>query len=196
MTALLPLARGCALASLLAAGLASAAETRESPLLLAELIVGPENAAPTAPAKSPARTQRERAAAARKDAPTAVIVGEVEEDGVLSPRGGAPAEERAFEQRQRARSALQGNEVGSSAYPAAPAFDSPNTAANRRNKARAYTGTGNAREIDLSQLDRDGVPLVPCQEVDNVSGRIGDDTLSGSIVFLVRNGQQIKVRCR
>jgi hypothetical protein len=65
-----------------------------------------------------------------------------------------------------------------------------------RNKARAYAGTGNGQDIDLSNVGRDGIPLVPCRDVDNVSGRIGDDSTSGSIVYIVRNGQQVKVRCK
>ena len=50
--------------------------------------------------------------------------------------------------------------------------------------------------MDLSNVGRDGIPLVPCRDVDNVSGRIGDDSITGSIVYIVRNGQQIKVRCK
>ena len=195
MSPRLPRTLSFALAGLLVAGMASAGEIVQ----LAELIVGKESPASAAPAKSPARVQRERAKAEQKETPYPIVIEPQDEAGVLSPRGGAPADARAFEQRARARSMLQGNEAGVGAYPnVIPGQGDATTGAttNLRNRARAYTGTGNFRDLDLSQLDKDGVPLVACRDTDNVSGRIGDDTLSGSLVILVHNGQQIKVRCR
>lgn len=158
---------------------------------MAELIVGPEKA-PARP--SSAHTQRERAGSYQ----SAPVNPENDEVGVLAPRGGAPAEERAYDNRTKARSYQQGGDIPSPIpMPAVIGNDTTQTrGVENRNKARAYAGTGNAQEMDLSHVGRDGIPLVPCRDVDNVSGRIGDDSLSGSLVYIVRNGQQIKVRCK
>lgn len=158
---------------------------------MAELIVGPEKA-PARP--SSAHTQRERAGSYQ----SAPVNPENDEVGVLAPRGGAPAEERAYDNRTKARSYQQGGDIPSPLpMPAVIGNDATQTRGfENRNKARAYAGTGNVQDMDLSHVGRDGIPLVPCRDVDNVSGRIGDDSLSGSLVYIVRNGQQIKVRCK
>ena len=162
-------------------------------MLLAELIIVPEKA----PSKSTSQSQREKAGRYQGEAPANL---EDDEVGVLAPRGGAPTEEKAFENRSKARAYQPSNDNSSP-----PPFSGSGAAGSdggqprpmeQRNRARAYTGTGNAQDMDLSHVGRDGIPLVPCHEVDNVSGRIGDDTMSGSIVHIFRNGRQIKVRCR
>lgn len=167
----------------------------------AELIIGSEKPLDK-PAVSGARSQRERASSFQKNSPTPVIVIDDESGGVLAPRGGAPAEERAYENRARAKS-YQSSGDSSMPLPlpggaGLPGMDGTTAgrAADQRGRARAYTGSGNARDIDLSNVGRDGIPIVPCHNVDNVSGRIGDDSLSGSLVFIIRNGQQVKVRCQ
>ena len=162
-------------------------------LILAELIIGPESS--QGHASQGASRQRAKASTYQDERPIVVD----DDVGILQPRGGAPAEERAFENRNRARANQQSGEgSGPILAPGMPLPDLNSTtrSAEQRTKARTYTGTGNAQDIDLSNVGRDGIPLVQCHNVDNVSGRIGDDTISGSIVFLVRNGQQIKVRCR
>ena len=162
-------------------------------MLLAELIIVPEKA----PSKSTSQSQREKAGRYQGEAPANL---EDDEVGVLAPRGGAPTEEKAFENRSKARAYQPSNDNSSP-----PPFSGSGAAGSdggqprhmeQRNRARAYTGTGNAQDMDLSHVGRDGIPLVPCQDVDNVSGRIGDDTMSGSIVHIFRNGRQVKVRCR
>lgn len=162
-------------------------------MLLAELIIVPEKA----PSKSTSQSQREKAGRYQGEAPANL---EDDEVGVLAPRGGAPTEEKAFENRSKARAYQPSNDNSSP-----PPFSGSGAAGSdggqprpmeQRNRARAYTGTGNAQDMDLSHVGRDGIPLVPCHEVDNVSGRIGDDTMSGSIVHIFRNGRQVKVRCR
>lgn len=159
---------------------------------MAELIVGPDKA-PSRP--SSAHTQRERAGSYQSSAP---VNSENDEVGILAPRGGAPTEERAYENRAKARAYQQGGDaLAPLPMPALIGTDSAQTrSVENRNKARAYAGTGNAQDMDLSNVGRDGIPLVPCRDVDNVSGRIGDDSITGSLVYIVRNGQQIKVRCR
>lgn len=76
--------------------------------------------------------------------------------------------------------------------------DSPaaRSAAENRRKARVYSSTATGNDIDLSYVGRDGIPLVKCEPIDNVSGRIGDDSLPGSLVMIFVRGKQIKVRCR
>lgn len=159
------------------------------PLLMAELVIGPDKA--PAQQGSGVRTQRDRAAGYREDSP--VIVDD--SPGILAPRGGAPAEERAYDNRSRARSYQQQSDAGfGTAFPggADPYVGVGN---DNRARARAFATTGSSDEIDLSNVGRDGIPLVPCRPVDNVSGRIGDDSIRGAIVLIVRNGQKIKVRC-
>ena len=157
------------------------------PIQLAELIVGPDRA--PAQSGSGARSQRDRAAGYRDEAPAIIDDG----PGILSPRGGAPAEERAYDSRTRARSYQQQTDpaYGAIVQGAQDAYGG----GDNRARARAYATTGNNDEIDLSNVGRDGIPLVPCRPVDNVSGRIGDDSIRGAIVLIVRNGQKIKVRC-
>ncbi|WP_371324005.1 hypothetical protein VX159_00295 [Dechloromonas sp. ZY10] len=179
------------IATCLLVSVADASDRLGEPFFLAELIVGQEKPAPAKP--SGARSQREQAGAYARDSAGVPIVIDDEEAGFLSPRGGAPAEERAYEGRSKARNYQQGG--GSLPIVASPA-DSVSATSDMRGRAKAYTGTGNVRDIDLSNVGRDGIPIVPCQEVDNVSGRIGDDSASGAIVYLVRQGKQIKVRCK
>jgi len=161
-------------------------------VLLAELIIGPEKA----PSKSASQSQREKAGRYQGEAPANP---EDDEVGILAPRSGAPTEEKAFENRSKARAYQPGSDNSSppSSFSGTAGSDGGQPRhIEQRNRARAYTGTGNAQDIDLSHVGRDGIPLVTCHDVDNVSGRIGDDTMSGSIVHIFRNGQQVKVRCR
>ncbi|MBU3695210.1 hypothetical protein [Dechloromonas sp.] len=157
------------------------------PMQFAELIVGPEKA--PAQTGTGARNQRDRAAGYRDEAPIFVDDG----PGILSPRGGAPAEERAYDNRSRARSYQQQSDpaYGAIIQGGQDAYGG----SDNRARARAFATTGNNDELDLSNVGRDGIPLVPCRPVDNVSGRIGDDSIRGAIVLIVRNGQKIKVRC-
>src|SRR5574343_1717870 len=173
---------------------ACAVESAPGAELLAELVIGQEKPAVAKPAG--ARTQREQAGSYARDlvAPP-VVVGEDEESGFLSPRGGAPAEEKAYEERAKARSYQHGSGATGGAVTILPG-DTASPTGDLRGRAKAYSGTGNLRDVDLSNVGRDGIPIVPCLDVDNVSGRIGDDTTSGAIVHLIRQGKQIKVRCK
>lgn len=173
---------------------------RQGSILLAgEIIIGADrNDSAGAPS---ARSQRERAGAYQKGIEGALPAPE-EDDGILSPRGGAPAEERAFDNRMRARTYQQGMDAPAGLpgmLPGMGVIPVPATSQERardlRNRARSY-GAGSGQGIDLSQVGPDGIPIVPCKDVDNVAARIGDDMVSGSIFYLVSNGQQIKVRCK
>lgn len=161
-----------------------------TPAVMAELIVAPQGGSKP----SGASVQRAKAASYQNELP---VASDDDGDGLLSPRGGAPAEERAYDNRVRAKAYQQ---LGEPLPPPIPATVSANDgqprATGQRSRARAFAGNGNGQDIDLSHVGRDGIPLVTCHDVDNVSGRIGDDTLAGSLIFIVRNGQQIKVRCK
>lgn len=192
---------GGLLATLLTLSGAAAADVRDN--LFAELVVGSERQAPARP--SGARTNREQAGGYARDASPAPLVVESDgedEAGVLAPRGGAPSEERAYEGRSRARAyqspggGVPGQQLVPQGLPGSIGEVMPGGAGELRGRARAHVGSGNARDIDLSHVGRDGIPIVSCQDVDNVSGRIGDDSSAGAIVLLIRQGRQIKVRCR
>jgi hypothetical protein len=62
-------------------------------------------------------------------------------------------------------------------------------AINNVSKARAYTKNLTAKNI--AEL-----PVVSCDSSNNVTGRIGDDTLSGSIVTIMINHKQVQARCK
>ena len=182
-----PLAISLLMSSTLLLGLTSwQVRATSEPVLLAELLVAPEKS----PAKPSAQNNREKAAQYQADTVN------TEEVGILSPRGGAPSEAKAFDNRNKARAYQQGGNYPIPQVLPGPPGETQARPAEQRNRAQFYAGTGNGQEIDLSHVGKDGIPLVPCHDVDNVSGRIGDDTASGSIVFIVRNNQQIKVRCR
>lgn len=186
---------------MLSGSLAWAEVTLDAPgkiLLAGEILIGPDKS--DVRPNNGARNQRERASAYKKGTEDAlpVTVAE-EEDGILAPRGGAPAEERAYDNRVRARTyqpvgdqgALsQGMNGGSGDLPV-PAT-TQDRAKDMRNRARSWA----PGEIDLSHVGPDGVPLVPCKDVDNVTGRIGDDVAAGSIFYIMRNGKPVKVRCK
>ena len=185
-----------ALASFLASQPALAdVVTAPGVIQLAELIVAPDKGG--AKSSAGARSQRDKAGSYQNGAP---VNSEAEEYGLMSPRGGSPSEEKAYENRVKAKLYQQSGEYATQPLPLPGAIPggegTQSRSVEQRNRARAYTGTGNGQDIDLSNVGGDGIPLVPCGDVDNVSGRIGDDTSSGSLVFIVRQGQQVKVRCR
>ena len=180
---------------LVAAGLVQA-QVEMGNLRLAELVIGNDKPLPK---ESAARNQRERASALQRE--EKVVIPDEEEAGLFAPRALPPVDERNYDSnRSRAKSYQQGagGEMIYGVPPGGiPAVErSAARATDQRQRARMNINTGSGQNIDLSHVGRDGIPLVPCHDVDNVSGRIGDDSLSGSIVYLIRNGQQIKVRCR
>lgn len=175
-----------------------AAGSEFPPMLLAgEILIGPDRNEIRAPGGS---TQRDRAAAYQREKEELLP----EEDGFLSPRSGAPAEERAFDNRTRARIYQQGVDP-SAVIPGAQSGQGglplPATSQERardlRTRARSFNGNSNAQEIDLSNVGTDGIPVVSCRgDVDNVAARIGEDGISGSVFYIMRNGKPVKVRCK
>ncbi|MDD4928551.1 MAG: hypothetical protein PHP85_04660 [Gallionella sp.] len=62
-------------------------------------------------------------------------------------------------------------------------------AADNVSRARAYMK--NSPSQGIAQL-----PVVSCDNADNVTGRIGDDSQSGSIITIILNGIKVKARCK
>lgn len=155
---------------------------------------------------SAARSQKERAGAyqGRPVTPTPITEDETEEEGVMSPRGGVPAENRAYENRIRAGAYQQGKmppqemslEKLMNGATRESQMNTQERARDSRLKARSYVDT--SKDVDLSNVGRDGIPVVPCdKDVSNVSGRIGgDENVSGSLFQIYRNGKPVKVRCQ
>lgn len=56
-------------------------------------------------------------------------------------------------------------------------------------KARAYMENTTSQRITE-------LPVVSCENVNNVTGRIGDDSQSGSIITIMINGKQVRARCK
>ncbi|HZX29777.1 MAG TPA: hypothetical protein VFF03_00360 [Rhodocyclaceae bacterium] len=159
-----------------------------------EILVGPDKSEIRTPG---ARNQRERAGAYQRGAE---VLPEEEEGGFLSPSGGAPAQERAFENRAKARAYQQGVD-GPAAIQGLPAglgeLTGQDRARDLRGRAKVYTGSGSGQDMDLSHVGADGIPIVPCRgEADNVAARIGEDAVSGSVFYVLRQGKQVKVRCK
>lgn len=195
---------GCLLvacAGALAAG--DAFETpRPEPMLLAgEIILVPPKGE-GASSDSEASRQRESAREYRKGqtAQPAVIVVPEDEGGVMSPRHSING---AAENAARARAARQGDSGGSIVTPsvvlpdAPPAVvETPSAQSAKRNRARAIEYRRGEQHSAVVAKGGDGLPIVDCSNVDNVAGRIGDDTRSGSVVILIQDRNQVKVRCR
>lgn len=179
----------------------------QAPMLLAgEIILGPArasstNSQPSTDASNAAR-QKKAARDYRKEqaAPQEVIVvPEEEEGGILSPR---QAPSGASESVARARDARQGD-TGSAVVPAPTGTREPTAhpeeaaaLSAQRNRAKAMGYRAGDRGTSVAVKGSDNLPIVDCSNVDNVSGRIGDDTRSGSVITLIQGSNQIKVRCR
>jgi hypothetical protein len=139
------------------------------------------------------RNLRDRAASYARDAGSA-STAEDAEPGLLGPRGpgvtGSSArEDRAADNRSRARSYQQGSESGGSDA-------SADRLSAARERSRVDTSSGSADDLDLSNVGRDGIPVVPCYRSGNTAGRIGDDSLSGMVVQVTRANRLVKVRCK
>ncbi|MGE5492918.1 MAG: hypothetical protein ACM31P_16695 [Actinomycetota bacterium] len=159
-----------------------------------EILLGPDKSDVRTPG---ARSQRERAGAYQRGAE---VLPEEEEGGFLSPSGGAPAQERAFENRSRARAYQQGMDLPAAVQGLPAGLGDPtgqDRARDLRGRAKVYTGSGSGQDLDLSHVGQDGIPIVPCRsDVDNVAARIGEDAVSGSVFYVMRQGKQVKVRCK
>lgn len=200
-----PLKHFAGLALLVAGAAVIAADPAAAPvgpmLLAGEIILVPPKA-DTSSGATEAGRQREMAREYRKGqtaAPPAVIVVPDEEAGVLAPRPGMSG---AAENAAKARAYRQGDN-GVTFVPAPVVQESPQAGSEtpaaqsaRKNRARAIEYRKGEQHSTVSVKGADGLPVIDCSNVDNISGRIGDDTRSGSVVILVQDRNQVKVRCR
>lgn len=179
-------------------------------VLAGEIILSPSPGGPAA-GESEAARMREAAREQRKgknSAPVVVIVDDAE-DGVLSPRRGpsSPADNaakaRAYRVEGETDNASQPSVIlGPLPSDASPPTDSVSAQKAHGNRMRAteyrkgesYSSSSSSSSVTARVGD--GLPVVDCSNVDNVAGRIGDDTRSGSVVILVQGRNQVKVRCR
>lgn len=142
--------------------------------------------------RSRARSQQTDGAA--PGATTIIILPDGEDDGILAPRGGTSLPEnraRARDYQRDGASSPQILIVPEQRDPAATETTRDRLEENR-SKARAYMKNDGSPGL----VGPDALPLVSCRDVDSVSGRIGDDTQSGSIITIFKDGRQQKVRCK
>lgn len=173
-----------------------------------EIVMSPpkSNAPVTTDSGKEASRQREAARDYRKehipDTPTIVVVPD-DEEGMLSPHRSSSSS--AAENTARARANRQ-SDSGSGAVvppilsPEAPTsgsrMDSTQRARDNRNRAAEYRTGEQKSDRRFAVVGKDGLPIIDCSATENVAGRIGDDTHSGSVVILIQDRNQIKVRCR
>lgn len=172
-----------------------------------EIIVGSGSGTDRERASRDATDLRERARSQRTETAPAVplssVVDELD-DGPFSGRS-APA---ATDNRQRARTyQKQGNEtpsgnVGGIVTPSAieqlmvdPDSNQGRVKSNI-NRARAYQRGESPGVTNPAFGGTENLPLVDCKDTGSVTGRIGDDNISGAVIVVMRNGKGVKVRCR
>lgn len=132
----------------------------------------------------------------------AVIVVPEDDEGMLSPRrsGSGAAEHssraRTYRQIDTSSGVVAPQLMAPDAAPGSKIESSTQRARDNRNRATEYR-TGEARiGNQVAVVGKDGLPIIDCSATENVAGRIGDDTRSGSVVILIQDRNQIRVRCR
>lgn len=152
-----------------------------------------------------ASRMREAARDQRKGkSPLPVIILDETEEGVLSPRRGpsSPADNAGRARNQRLEGDSSEGTLPSIIMGPLPPDVSPsptNSASAQKahsNRVRAIEYRKGDQSAPVSARGGDGLPIVDCTNVENVAGRIGDDTKSGNIIILIQNRNQIKARCR
>ncbi|MFA7281825.1 MAG: hypothetical protein WC100_17205 [Sterolibacterium sp.] len=174
-------------------------------MLAGEIIMTPQQGGSKPSGKASSATeQRDRAKSYQQDdfsaVPTLIIVPEEESEGALSPRGGSP-EGRAKDNRSRAGDYQHGNDPSyrPSIKPDTGIFFDGGTTQDRahdnRTRASGYSRGENQAGL-TGRVGPDGIPFVICKDRDNVAGQIGDGLQSGSVIVILRDGKQVKVRCQ
>lgn len=164
----------------------------------AEFVIGPTGDKAPAQSKS-ASSMRDKARAQRgEDSPTVpltTIIQELEEESPFGARpGGATTDNR-----NRARSYQQGGD-GSTPADLDRLMTDPDSnrgkVKSNLDRARSYQ-KGDAPGVTNTRMGgTDNLPIVDCNAVESVAGRIGDDFASGSVIILMREGKGVKVRCK
>lgn len=119
---------------------------------------------------------------------SAVLMEDSEED--IFPQHGDDSvlDEKAHAMRESAKNRQSNGAVVSDSELRNGADFSDGATANV-SKARAYMKNPTSRRI--AEL-----PVVSCDSVNNVTGRIGDDSQSGSVITVWMNGKQVQARCK
>ncbi len=119
---------------------------------------------------------------------SAVLMNDSEED--IFPQHGDDSvlDEKAHAMREGAKN-RQSNGAAVPDKEFRNGADFSDSAAANVSKARAYMKNPASRRI--AEL-----PVVSCDNVNNVTGRIGDDSQSGSVITVWQNGKQVQARCK
>ncbi len=192
--------------ALLAAGQAVAADTEgdraASFRLAGEILLTPPASPGSASnsASSRATDNRERAKSYQSESTrpsttgTTVIIVPEGEDGMLSPRG-APLPDN----RSKARDYQRGSNTGTAPLilmtPERRDAGAPETPREKLEENRSKARTYMKGESPFGATG-DKIPVVSCRDVENSTGRIGDDSQSGSVITIMRDGRAYKVRCK
>lgn len=158
-----------------------------------QIVIDPKVSNPPAKeAPQPSRVVREPRRPVEVVLPASAVIMDGEDEEGFFPQHGDDSllDEKARASREGAKEQLQQGIVP----PNAGAVEMPDTnardgVAGNLSKARAYMKNTTSQRI--SEL-----PVVSCNNVDNVTGRIGDDSQSGSIITIMVNGKQVKARCK
>ncbi len=192
--------RSCVLSALMLcamnAGASDGAYWQEGFRLAGEIILAPSRDVGDDSAAASA-SSRDKARSYRQDAPpsgTTVIILPDEDEGMLAPRGGEslPSDRRSRAREYRAPDAPASGQaiiLPDQILEDRVLTPREQTQKTNRSKARSYLK-------GESPVGADGLPLVDCRDVGSTTGRIGDDTQSGSVITIIQNNKQVKVRCR
>jgi hypothetical protein len=151
---------------------------------------------------------RERAKSQRTENDPAVPLSSIVEeldDGPFGGRSGAAAtdnRQRARAYQQQGTSGTPSGNVGGTVTPSTieqlmvdPDSNQGRVKSNLE-RARAYQRGESPGVTNPHFGGTENLPLVDCKDVGSVTGRIGDDNVSGSVIVVMRNGKGVKVRCR
>lgn len=120
------------------------------------------------------------------------------EEGVLLPRGDEiPALPRTGSHesvRGGVSATVQGAQPGEDEAESVSRQDIQQQLEKNRFKAHQYMKSKPAPSVASSHNGDNHV--VACESSGNVSGRIGDDSMSGREIIIIRDGKQVKMRCK
>ena len=122
---------------------------------------------------------------------SAVIMNGEDEEGFFPQHGDdSLLNDKARASREGAREQLQsGDAQPGNGVANTQELNARDGVADNLSKARAYMKNSSSQRIPE-------LPVVSCNNVDNVTGRIGDDSQSGSIITVMIKGKQVKARCK
>ncbi len=127
---------------------------------------------------------------------TDLIIMQEDDNGMLEPRSGS----RLPENRAKAQS-YQRDSSGASPAPIlvvparrSDAADELELTREKLDQNQAIARKNMRGEAALTGTDK--LPVVSCVDTGNVSGRIGDDTMSGNVITLMQNGKKVRAICK